>query len=215
MRSHILHVHERVRGHICDICAKAFITKQALEGHRLTHTDTEQTRIPCNICGALLKNAFSLERHLKRHTDGPQTCKYCNKVKPNRSALASHMLNVHSKPIHQCTLCDKSFKKTLSLTVHFSQVFAKKYFFKWVYLIYFFVFILFHFALSRSIWLHIQVKIYTHVLTVHKCFVLIRTCTNIESNHTPSNGHKTEARNYQKIGSFWLFSYFYWIRIIP
>lgn len=113
---------------ICDICAKTFKTKQGFQEHLAAHTDTEATRVQCNYCRAWLKNRSSLNKHIKTHTDQPQKCEICNKMKPNRAALNHHKRTVHSAPIHQCNICDKTFKRSLALTVCTNFLYIDKIF---------------------------------------------------------------------------------------
>lgn len=117
LKTHILNVHHRINEQICDICAKIFKSKEGFQDHMLSHMDTEEPRIQCNYCGVWLKNKGSLNKHIKTHTDTPQMCDICHKIKPNRSALNHHKRIVHSEATHHCTICDKTFKRLLALTV--------------------------------------------------------------------------------------------------
>lgn len=117
MKLHVLKVHQRIHEQICDVCARVFYTKEGFQHHLLSHQQIEETKVQCSYCGEWLKNRGSLSKHVKRHTDTPQKCKFCDKVKPNRSALTHHVRLVHRKAAYPCTLCDKTFKRPLALTV--------------------------------------------------------------------------------------------------
>lgn len=113
--THIRDAHLRNFSKMCDVCAKTFNCEKSFKTHCLTHTD--QPRMQCNVCGSWLKSKDSLRSHLRRHTDTEHTCPYCNKVAPNRQAMANHILYVHGERNHKCTLCDKAFKVALGLKV--------------------------------------------------------------------------------------------------
>lgn len=115
---HILKVHERIDQRICDVCAKVFKTKEGFQDHMKTqHMGIEEPRVQCTICGAWLKNRGTLNKHMKIHTDSPQVCDICHKMKPTRTALNHHKRLVHGDASFHCTICKKTFKRQLSLTV--------------------------------------------------------------------------------------------------
>lgn len=118
LKTHILKVHDRIDQRICDVCAKLFKTKEGFHEHMISHMGIEEPRVQCRYCGAWLKNRGSLNKHIKLHTDSPQECEICHKIKPTRAALNHHKRVVHGDAIHQCTICDKTFKRLLVLTVN-------------------------------------------------------------------------------------------------
>lgn len=127
LKMHILKVHERIDQRICDVCAKVFKTKEGFQDHMKTqHMGIEEPRVQCTICGAWLKNRGTLNKHMKIHTDSPQVCDICHKMKPTRTALNHHKRLVHGDASFHCTICKKTFKRQLSLTVSlkFCMVFS-------------------------------------------------------------------------------------------
>lgn len=66
-----------------------------------------------------LKHEDSLRKHLKRHQDTFANCPICNKVLQNKHSLGNHIRSVHGERSHQCTMCDKAFKKAIVLKVNF------------------------------------------------------------------------------------------------
>lgn len=118
MKMHILKVHERIDQRICDVCAKVFKTKEGFQDHMKTqHMGIEEPRVQCTFCGAWLKNRGTLNKHMHIHTDSPQVCDICHKMKPTRTALNHHKRLVHGDASFHCTICKKTFKRQLSLTV--------------------------------------------------------------------------------------------------
>lgn len=124
LKTHILRVHERVEERICDICARIFKSKEGFQDHMLSHRETKEPRVQCTQCGIWLKNKGSLNKHVKAHTEKPQTCEICHKVKSTRSALKNHMQIVHGEAIYECTICEKKFKRQLTLTVSQMALFS-------------------------------------------------------------------------------------------
>lgn len=72
-----------------------------------------------------LKHQNSLRGHMARHLDAEveHICKDCGKKAPSRGALRSHQKYVHSNTAKQypCSLCSKSFKKSLTLKEHIAS----------------------------------------------------------------------------------------------
>lgn len=93
-------------------------TKEGFQDHMKTqHMGIEEPRVQCTFCGAWLKNRGTLNKHMKIHTDSPQVCDICHKLKPTRTALNHHKRLVHGDAAFHCTICKKTFKRQLSLTV--------------------------------------------------------------------------------------------------
>lgn len=68
-----------------------------------------------------LKHERCLRIHIKFiHPDTssePVKCTICNKMIKSKSALTQHIRRAHGERRHQCTLCDKSFKRPTNLKV--------------------------------------------------------------------------------------------------
>lgn len=68
-----------------------------------------------------LKDKNSLRKHMTRHAQASDkyTCNLCGKTAPNKDALQKHQRYSHyTDRIHQCSVCEKSFKKALLLKEH-------------------------------------------------------------------------------------------------
>lgn len=58
---------------------------------------------------------------MTRHSDANSvhTCNLCGKTAPNKAALRSHQKYAHfSESSFKCSVCDKAFKKSISLREH-------------------------------------------------------------------------------------------------
>lgn len=165
---------------ICDVCAKTFNCEKTFQSHCLTHTN--QPRMQCTICDKWLKSKDSLRSHLRRHNDTQHTCKHCNKMTPNRQALANHILYVHSEKKHKCTLCSKAFKVALGLKVQLpspinrieeSELIVGMFYF-------------------RNTWLRIPVKVSTPVHIALEHSTPMGICISTGRMYIPRNGAAIE-----------------------
>ena len=66
MKNHIKHVHDKIKEHICEVCAKGFATTSDLKTHRRTHTG--EKNFPCHICGQSYSTKQYLQIHTRQHT---------------------------------------------------------------------------------------------------------------------------------------------------
>lgn len=77
----------------------------------------ELTKIQCDICEKWLKNRNILRVHKQSHEKTPLKCIHCGKIKFNVRALRSHIAISHAIRKHQCTFCEKSFTRAITLKV--------------------------------------------------------------------------------------------------
>jgi len=124
LTGHVRRVHFGSETTVCDICARIFKTRISFERHHAEiHLGIKPQKIQCQICGAWLKNKRCWQRHCQRHEDAQNgkteyVCELCGKKAPNRQALRSHVKYVHiTQRNHQCTFCDKAFKRPKELRV--------------------------------------------------------------------------------------------------
>ncbi|XP_062547017.1 zinc finger protein 43-like [Armigeres subalbatus] len=121
LKSHEQTVHGLSASWVCDICAKGFTLKSALEFHRQQHTQEglAAQKAQCKYCNLWMKNVRSLQSHLKRCKSDPVTCDICEKECSNTFSLQSHKKFVHSNvPLYACKFCAKPFKRLLRLREH-------------------------------------------------------------------------------------------------
>ncbi|XP_055523241.1 transcription factor grauzone-like [Wyeomyia smithii] len=121
LKSHEQTVHGLSASWVCDICAKGFPLKSALEFHRQQHTQEGRAamKAQCDCCYVWLKNSRSLQSHRKRCKSTPVSCELCGKACSNTQSLQSHKRFVHSGgPRFSCSFCAKPFKRMLRLKEH-------------------------------------------------------------------------------------------------
>lgn len=103
----------------CQICGKMFKGQVLLQQHQRTHENRKHSEVKCDICGKFLKNRYILNAHKKMHIDSqsPKKCPHCGKIKSSEHTLKSHIATMHAARKHKCTLCSKSFTRSISLRV--------------------------------------------------------------------------------------------------
>lgn len=102
---------------ICETCGKSYKNKKSLRGHKLIHTNKNNTK-SCEICGKVLA-AVNYNRHLNSHNENNKhKCSFCDKTFHQLSNLKSHM-TIHKKtePV-ECNICNKTFRNPKSLCYH-------------------------------------------------------------------------------------------------
>ena len=64
------------RPHECDICKKAFFTRDNLKSHIKSHQESRP--FSCDLCNSSFKTKYSLNLHIKTHSDDrPWKCDVC------------------------------------------------------------------------------------------------------------------------------------------
>lgn len=109
---------------MCEVCAKVFKSRAFFEKHQLEHLGKNLPRVQCSICKAWMKNEHTMRAHMRLHQDAGSIheCDICGKQGPSRNAVLKHKRFVHfSERKYKCTLCDKAFKRAITLKV--SQIF--------------------------------------------------------------------------------------------
>lgn len=81
------------------------------------------------------KSRHTLHTHMKRtHMSKPMSiaCSECGKITPNANALRSHMQYSHNANIrlHECKICDRSFKKSTHLKVMLTRQSSRSFWHK-------------------------------------------------------------------------------------
>lgn len=171
LKTHIMTIHENKprngQKFVCEICAKVCTSSSSFTAHAWTHMDEDTTKIQCNICDKWLKNRYILQMHKQVHENNPLKCHHCGKIKQNLRSLRSHVATVHAKRKHQCTICDKSFTRAVTLKVYFWWKLSFLWFIydSWVFTLLFFVTHFFH---NRNTW---------HLTLVHH-FIIAYTVRN-------------------------------------
>uniref|UniRef100_A0A8D8CL92 Zinc finger protein 26 n=1 Tax=Culex pipiens TaxID=7175 RepID=A0A8D8CL92_CULPI len=106
----------------CSKCQESFPTKSALTKHRQVHN----APFKCSICGKELLTKAALKGHIMRHSDvKPHSCDFCPLRFYTNQELKSHML-LHAKQqnaigeikLHKCKTCNAAFSTQAALTKH-------------------------------------------------------------------------------------------------
>ncbi|XP_058443472.1 zinc finger protein 62 homolog isoform X2 [Malaya genurostris] len=123
LKVHQQRKHGAISDWVCDVCAKGFAHRAALEEHRLTHTQEGLTslKIQCEKCKKWLINKGSYSKHKRicYDTNGPVKCDICGKESVNEAALMGHKNFHHSKrPMLKCSYCEKECRTPLRLKEH-------------------------------------------------------------------------------------------------
>jgi len=117
LKIHIKAVHDQIRDHVCEICAKGFLTSSALNMHKLTHTG--EKKFPCHICGKAFRSKDYLIQHTRQHTgEKPHSCEICGKAFAYPSALSNHRKQHDENRGIACEVCGKIFKIKKNLKAH-------------------------------------------------------------------------------------------------
>ncbi|XP_039444615.1 zinc finger protein 675-like [Culex pipiens pallens] len=121
LKSHEQSTHGLSASWVCDVCAKGFAMKSALEFHRQQHSQEGRAALKaqCEHCKIWLKNIKSLRSHVKRCKSEPVPCDVCGKECSNAMSLRSHKKFVHTNATtYSCSFCAKPFKRLLRLKEH-------------------------------------------------------------------------------------------------
>ena len=117
LKIHKKAVHDQIRDHVCEICAKGFLTSSALNMHKLTHTG--EKKFPCHICGKAFRSKDYLIQHTRQHTgEKPHSCEICGKTFAYPSALSNHRKQHDENRGIACEVCGKIFKIKKNLKAH-------------------------------------------------------------------------------------------------
>lgn len=121
LKSHIKVVHctvaKKKEKFPCKVCAKVYTDSDAFTKHTWTHMNETLTRVQCDICQRWLKNHHILRIHKQYHQTTPLECRHCGKIKYNNRSMKVHITAAHSTRKHKCNLCDKTFRRPISLKV--------------------------------------------------------------------------------------------------
>ena len=123
----------------CDICDKAYITKDYMLAHqKKVHKDEWQEQVykrriaskttsnPCPLCGADLPVAALLNKHLAEVHDDPVAmqlqCTTCKKWLGSKQLLENHMTTHSDERPYKCDFCPKRYKTNKQMGFHRKEV---------------------------------------------------------------------------------------------
>ena len=107
--------HIQQNSHLCDICAKTFLTKKQLGDHMRRHTYS----VTCDVCYKSYSSNTALKLHAMTHTgEKPNSCEYCGRSFTSRCNLKSHIRSHLGEKPFKCTLCDYRAVQSTSIKKH-------------------------------------------------------------------------------------------------
>lgn len=148
VRSHVQHVHKKLKKYSCDMCDKKFFSKHGVREHFRVHTNERPFKCKATGCDKSFKQAGQLKQHQERH--GPRqaficdvcglnvstkyyliehrkahfqvasfNCDECNATFSKPNYLKDHKKNMHTEYTPAiCQICGSAFKNETRLNVH-------------------------------------------------------------------------------------------------
>lgn len=110
LKYHVDIVHKGQVNCLCNICGKSFSRQLGLELHMRRHND--DARLKCDICQKAFLTRQMLKEHFVVHTGAkPFTCKYrdCGKTFGFSAGRRNHYRYMHQPKQFSCEYCDKTF----------------------------------------------------------------------------------------------------------
>jgi uncharacterized C2H2 Zn-finger protein len=105
--NHVRQVHTTVKVLACEICGKAFKTKQNLREHQKYHNKAFQ----CELCGRNFARSTDLNDHMVGH-ESPESlrCGVCGVQLADPRALKKHVVKMHVNRVNGAMVVEKKFK---------------------------------------------------------------------------------------------------------
>lgn len=104
----------------CTICGQEFARQMDLYQHMKTHPFEQKRDFICSMCNYATDKAFSLQRHMETHSsERTFECHVCHKMYGQK--YAQEHLRTHDKPLLECDVCKKRFKRAYALKLHSYQ----------------------------------------------------------------------------------------------
>ncbi|XP_061750437.1 putative mediator of RNA polymerase II transcription subunit 26 [Nerophis ophidion] len=121
LTKHLQMVHRKIKPFVCQICDKAFFTKNDVEDHIRIHTGEKPFQ--CHLCGKRFVKNLELKMHVKWHNgEKRHWCPYCGKGFFDYNNLKRHKyIHTGEKP-KSCPHCPKHFKQSSHLKKHIRTI---------------------------------------------------------------------------------------------
>ena len=119
LRTHCMgvHVKEKVKNHVCNVCGKGFAVSNYLRIHMSTHSNDRSHC--CEICDKGFKTKRCLNIHRTTHSSEKSfTCDTCGKQFRLRPMLQRHELIHSGVQPYECSVCGMKFNQSCSVTRH-------------------------------------------------------------------------------------------------
>lgn len=105
---------------VCPTCGNVFSSQFCLNRHEKS-VHQEKKDHQCDQCNARYSRKDALQIHVNgHHGETPFKCERCHKTYKLKKSLMKHHCNGQPKPLPQCLVCGKKFKKTKYLKQHLS-----------------------------------------------------------------------------------------------
>ena len=97
---------------LCSECGKSYATLKKYNRHLKLHSSEP---CECGICGLPFPSEASKKDHERRTHSEKEKCEFCPFFGGN---MQRHVKEMHSGCSHQCSKCDKRFKRLSTLKSH-------------------------------------------------------------------------------------------------
>lgn len=128
--THIKRDHQKKRNYECDECHKQFYSKGNWKTHCRIHR--EEREFKCQLCDGAYKQRSALLSHIKQVHEKIRNyqCAVCHKYFYKRSHWESHCHIHGDERAFKCEHCDKAFKRKRTLRDHIRNVHEKTFYFR-------------------------------------------------------------------------------------
>lgn len=107
------------RSHKCNMCWKAFHSRDKLQRHMLCHGSEENKPLQCNVCYKRFMNNSALSCHMKTHSDKKYyECPICKEGFNHSTVMREHVVVHAVDGIYTCPQCQRQFEDFYNLRKH-------------------------------------------------------------------------------------------------
>ena len=110
-------IYAREKTFKCNICGKAYQSKNGVTYHQRTHTGEKTYK--CDFCGKAFSRNNVLQEHIRNHTgEKPFKCGICDKAFATSAYLKRHLQTHKQEKPFKCHNCGRDFTQKQHLEVH-------------------------------------------------------------------------------------------------
>ncbi|XP_075243723.1 uncharacterized protein LOC142337971 [Convolutriloba macropyga] len=116
---HCKSVHSDEKPFTCPVCLKSFRLNDYLKRHMLMHARSSKGEYVCEFCGKQFRLSNNLTEHRRIHTgERPYRCDLCGLTFTQNSTLRRHIVVHTNDRQYKCEICGKAFARPNQLTIH-------------------------------------------------------------------------------------------------